>query len=317
VVLTDYVFPQFGGLHWFAYLRERCRPIPRQKGLSLCCGDGLVERWLLQSGICAACEGIDISPDAIAVAQREAASAGIGTLTYRVADVERLRLQPNFYDLAVGWMGLHHIDKLSRLLIEVKRALRPGGVLVVNEYVGPSRFQMPSEQVGLINEWLTKLPERLRVTVAGDVRQSFRPPSVAEVIARDPSEALHPDQILPLVRHHFTIVEQTNYGGGLLFWLLCEILQNFDPDSGEDRGWLERFYTAERDAMARGELQSDFAFVVARKPEQPDGATREARRRSREADRAPLHRRDLAGTAAQHRAGSGAVGSPFQDGRIR
>jgi SAM-dependent methyltransferase len=190
-----------------------------------------------------------------------------------VADVETLRLPPDAYDLVIAWMALHHVEHVLRLVQEVKRALRPGGVFVVNEYVGPARFQMPGAQASLINEWLMRLPEELRRTPSGEVRDGFTPPTIEEVIAADPSEAVNSDQILPALERCFSTLERTDYGGPLLNWLLHDLTQNFDPENDEHRAWLQRLFAAEREVLNSGQLKSDFSFVIAEKPD-GDGVTR-------------------------------------------
>jgi SAM-dependent methyltransferase len=264
-VLNDYVFPQLGGRNWCSYVGDRCRPIPRERCLSLACGDGSLERNLARMGICLAYEGLDFSPEAIALCREAAEREGLATLTYRVADLETIRLARASCDLVIGWMGLHHIEGLSRLFGEVARSLRAGGLFVFNEYVGPARFQLPSHQVELIDEWLRKLPEELRRSGAGPIRDSFRPPTVAEVVASAPSEAVSSDQILPLVKRNFMVREQVDYGGALLHWVLHDITHKFDPENQEHRAWLSRLYAAERDLMDRGILASDFSLVIAEK----------------------------------------------------
>jgi len=265
-VLRECVFPRLGGLDWFTFLREKCRPVPRESCLSLCCGDGSVERHLVRMDICRACEGVDISPAAIDVCRQDAALAGLSALTYRVADAETIRLPAASYDLVIGWMALHHIQNLSRLFRQVRRALRPDGLFVINEYVGPARFQAPQSQVDLINEWLHRLPARLRVGSDGQVRDRWVPPSAEHVAGIDPSEAVSSDRILPALEREFMTIERIDYGGGLLHWVLHDITQNFSPDDAEATSWLRRLRDAERDLMERGVLTSDFSLLIVRPP---------------------------------------------------
>ncbi len=263
-VVRGYVFPQFGGTSWYRFLRERCRPTPRRLALSLCSGDGAVERQLLKWGVCRACEGVDISPALVAWARGRARAEGVANVTYRVADVETMELTGNCYDLVVGWMGLHHLSHLRGMFARVRGALRRDGLFVVNEYVGPARFQMPSAQVELICEWLARLPPSLRVTASGEVRNGFRPPRPEEVAAEDPTEAISSDRILPELERQFEIVERVDYGGNLLQWVLLDITQNFQADNPEHQAWLERLFEAEREFLRQGAVSSDFTFVIAR-----------------------------------------------------
>jgi SAM-dependent methyltransferase len=219
---------------------------------------------MIKRQIVRACEGVDISPQSVAACKEAAKANALTTLTYRVGDVEKLALPRDTYDLVVGWMALHHLADPGRVFARVSRALRPNGVFVVNEYIGPPRFQMPDLQAKLIDEWVRKLPEELRRTSTGVIGQGFTPPTVAQVIARDSSEAIASDRILPELERHFVIVERVDYGGMLLQWILEDTAQNYDRHNSEHQAWLGRLYDAERDILRRGLLRSDFTFIIAR-----------------------------------------------------
>jgi len=266
-VLRGYVFPQFQGKHWYQYLADRYCPQPRTRGLSLCCGDGEIERNLLRFRICQMCEGLDVSSRAVELARHQAAAAGLADrLAYRVADVERARFTPDSCDLIVAWMALHHLRKLGHIFREVKRALKPDGIFIINEYVGPPRFQVPDDQVACINSLLASLPEELRRKPDGvTIKDRFVRPRLSEIIRHDPSEAVSSHRILPQLRRHLAVVEEVAYGGAILQWLLAGIVQNFREDHPHHRAHLERLYAAERDALQNGRFASDFAFVVAKR----------------------------------------------------
>ena len=101
-----------------------------------------------------------------------------------------------------------------------------------------------------MNRFLDALPPRLRALPSGQPRPRQGRATVAAMIAADPSEAVRSSDILPVLRHHFDIIEERPLGGALLHLGLSEIAQNFDPDRPEDREWLERLAAAE-DAAAR------------------------------------------------------------------
>ncbi len=262
-VLRDYVFPSLHGLDWYCFIAERyCQTGPRRKALSLCCGKGDLERGLFLTGVCSDFDGIDISPEAIEISQREALALD-GTFSYRVADLERITLPEGAYDLVLGWMGLHHLRNLSHLFAQVRRSLRPGGLFVVNEYVGPPRFRMTAAAVRLVNEWQSQVPPELLRVPGGEIRGVFTSPDPAEVARRDPSEAVSSHRLLPELARHFHILERCDYGGTLVQWALADILPNFNHDNPEHRAYLEKLYEMERQAIRTGVIESDFAFVVA------------------------------------------------------
>jgi len=267
-VCWEYVFPQFGGVDWYRYIVERCCPEARAVGLSVCCGSGFVEREFVKQGICEAIEGVDISPEAVEVCRREAESAGLSDrLTYRVADVERIELKPHSYDLVVAWMALHHLRRLEHVFREVRRALRPEGIFIINEYVGPARFQVPEERVAIINRILADVPESLRRTLDGEVKERFEPPQLSDIIRYDPSEAVRSDHIMPLLKQTFAVTDCIGYGGTILYWVLQGIVHNFKGDDPEHRAVLGRLYAAEREVLEGGRFGSDFAIAIALRPE--------------------------------------------------
>ncbi len=266
-VLRDYVFPQFGDKPWYRYVADRYCTQPREHGLSLCCGEGEVERNLLRYVICRTCEGVDVSPHALEVARREAAAAGFADrLKYRAADIERLCLPAETYDIVVGWMALHHLRNLRHVFREVRRALKPNGIFIINEYVGSARFQVPDDRVEIINSLLDSLPEELKQKADGTgIKERFVRLPLPDIIRHDPSEAVSSHRILPELRRHFAIAEQISYGGTVLQWVLEGILQNFREDDPEHRAHLEQLYAAERELLESGRFASDFAFVIARR----------------------------------------------------
>ena len=264
-VLWRYVFPQFGGKDWYRYLAERYCPQPRPLALSLCSGFGHIERDFVKHGICVSAEGVDVSPEAVEVSRRAAEAAGLSDrLSYRVADIERAHLEAGKYDIIVAWMALHHLRRLKHVFRQVRRALKPDGILILNEYVGPARFQLPDPQVALINLALSPVPEGLRRLPDGRCKDRFDRPLLRDIISRDPSEAVRSDRILPCLRRHLVILEHIQYGGTILDSVLQGISQNFDSGNPDHRAVLDRLYAAEREALAGGEFPSDFAFAVAR-----------------------------------------------------
>jgi hypothetical protein len=70
--------------------------------------------------------------------------------------------------------------------------LRPGGLLVLVEYVGPNRFQLTDKAQLLMDRLIAILPQSYRRNLRDPtiVKQHVQRPSVADVIAVDPSEAI-------------------------------------------------------------------------------------------------------------------------------
>lgn len=238
-------------------------PVPR--ALTIGCGTGELERGLSPLGFAAAHEGIDVAPGAVAKAAAAAGVAGLSHLRYRVADANSLRLEPESLDVVFGVHSIHHVAELEHVFEEVARALKPGGLLFLNEFVGPSRLQWTDRQLQVVNGLLRVLPQELRVSlVDGRVKQKARRPTAAEVIATDPSEAVRSGEILAVAAAFFEVLEVRPYGGTILQLLLDDIAGNFSrPDAGT-RALLAAICDLEWALIESGDLSSDFAVVVAR-----------------------------------------------------
>lgn len=236
---------------------------PVARVLSLGCGHGALERALCTIELAERYDAIDIAPRAIAEARRLAAEAGLTHIHYQVGDLEHADLPDGAFDMVFAHQSAHHIEDLDGLFAAARRALRPGGVLHLHEFVGPDRFQWTDAQLDNINAFVGALPERYRRLPNGELRPPRRRPTIAEMIEADPSEAIRSSAIVEAVGRHFRVIELRELGGALLHDGLCGIAQNFDPASDEDRAHLEAFFALEDRLMAEGVVGSDFVTVTA------------------------------------------------------
>jgi SAM-dependent methyltransferase len=252
----------YGRLAELLAARGWALPVPR--ALSLGCGFGALERDLVARGLVQHFEAFDLAEGAIAEARRLAAQAGLDQrIAYRVADLEHVDFPPGSIDVVFAHSSVHHVERLEALFAAVARALRPGGLFHLHEFVGPTRFQWTDAQLQLGNALLDALPPHLRRLPNGTPKPPLTRPTIADMIAADPSEAIRSADILPLLRTRFTVIEERPLGGALLHNVLGDIAQNFDPDSVQDSAILSRLFAAEDAAMAAGTIGTDFATATA------------------------------------------------------
>jgi SAM-dependent methyltransferase len=81
----------------------------------------------------------DLSPAIIALAQQNAATAGLRNVSTKVADGEDLGVEAGGFDSAVCRLGLMLFPDPRRALRELHRALRPGGSICVMVFGRPDR----------------------------------------------------------------------------------------------------------------------------------------------------------------------------------
>jgi hypothetical protein len=136
---------------------------------------------------------------------------------------------------------------------------------MVNEFVGPSRFQWTDRQLDLANALVALIPEELRRDLNGvGVKTEVSRPTVNEMIASDPSEAVRSAEIESLVKDHFDVFEEWNWGGTLNHLIFQNIAGNFDPDNVYHRNIIELLIHHENVLIREGLLPSDFKVFFAR-----------------------------------------------------
>jgi 2-polyprenyl-3-methyl-5-hydroxy-6-metoxy-1,4-benzoquinol methylase len=109
---------------------------PGTRVLELGCGPGWLSIFLARCG--ADVLGTDISPGMIDVARR-AADREASSARFEVADMEMLEVGRNF-DACVIYEALHHTPEPALVLRSARRALRPGGQLLLVEPNWMHRF---------------------------------------------------------------------------------------------------------------------------------------------------------------------------------
>lgn len=130
--------------------------------LILGCGDGWLEQSLARQGSFQHFDAYDIADKRVNLARIVAEKEGLD-ISYYVADVNKLKLPPDQYDAVWVTQAMHHFEDLESVLSEVSKALKPTGHLVLNEYVGPNRFQFSKRQKELVNHCLNLLPNHYRI----------------------------------------------------------------------------------------------------------------------------------------------------------
>jgi SAM-dependent methyltransferase len=237
-------------MEWFA---DKYVPVALPLGLSVGCGTGLLERDVFLKGICERVEGVDFSPEAITEARRDAEEGGLARrLAYRVEDINAIRLPRAAYDIVFFHGSLHHIRNVERVLEEVHAALKPGGLLFLDEYMGPSRSEWREADWGFARSAFDALPEEVK----------NRPELAIPLPMDDPSESVRSSAILPAVRRLFDVLEDRPYGGNLLWFVFpCLDMARLREDRTDA---LSRLIALEDHLLDKRWVESYFRVIVAR-----------------------------------------------------
>lgn len=131
------------------------------KGVRLCelgCGPGWMTRFAARHGVDAV--GYDISPQMIEIARERAAEEGVDA-RFEVGDMEALELDRAF-DACLTYDALHHSPRPELVFRTARRALRPGGRLLIAEPNWKQRFQGRDASAAYGTTELGYTPRRLK-----------------------------------------------------------------------------------------------------------------------------------------------------------
>ena len=220
---------------------------PLARGLSIGCGTGLLERDLRWLRICEEVDAFDISPESIRLARERAASDGFDHVHFEVADCEQYDYRRDHYDAVFFHGSMHHMSDPAALLDRIAPALHDGGLIFLDDYVGPSRDQWRAVDLSLAQAAYDKLPRAWRTV------ETLSPPFDAS----DPSEMIRSDAILPAVRAHFETLWERPYWGNILFPVLSNVVEA-EAGAADAEGILNDLIAYERRLVRDGVIKTPY-----------------------------------------------------------
>lgn len=217
-----------------------------ERALSIGCGTGALERDLVRRGLVARIDAFDGSTNSLRLARELAAADGLSSrIRYFAYDFNRGVPPRGKYDAVFIHQALHHVENLEILLRAVMMRLRSGGLLYLDEYIGPSRADWSDELIAPHRAVFDSIPATERRVDRFDL----------PIQPDDPSEAIRSSEILRALGIGFRIVALRPYGGNLLSVLYPHL--SASPET------MRRLIEEERKRLAGGE-NSYYAVIVAR-----------------------------------------------------
>lgn len=235
--------------------------------LSLGCGAGGNELKWARFGAFRRIDAYDLSEARIELARKRAKEDGYdAVLNFKTGDVFQLTGRENCYDVVICEASLHHFSPLDKILSRIESYLKEDGFFIINEFVGPTRFQWADRQLEVINALLSLLPSKYKVRWGGNLVKSrvFRP-SRFSMVLWDPSEAVESSNIMPLLHQMFDVLEVKAYGGTILQMLFHDIAHNFLSDDKETSDFIALCIDIETKLLKHNDIESDFVIAVCRK----------------------------------------------------
>ena len=88
-------------------------------------------------------EGIDISTEMMKIGRKKVEARGLSRkIVFREGEAENIPFEDNRFDVVMVAFGVRNFDDLELGISEMKRVLKPGGVMLILEFSHPGRFPM-------------------------------------------------------------------------------------------------------------------------------------------------------------------------------
>jgi ubiquinone/menaquinone biosynthesis C-methylase UbiE len=196
---------------------------------------------------------VEASPRRIVRLRRRLQGFG-GRVRLQTQDLNFPALSAQHYDLIIAASGTFRVVNLEFFFDEIAQALRPGGLLALISYVGERRQVYAPARLALVNAALAEIPARFRLDEGKGIG-----PANQDTIA--PFGAARSDEILPIVRARFDVVEE--HLAGRLFPL--HLYLDIPALEREAPALLERLLARERELASHPAATPCTAYVVLRR----------------------------------------------------
>lgn len=168
------------------------------------------------------------------------------------ADLNFVQLPAATYDAVWSSGCLHHIVNLEQLLAQVERALKPGGLFAIRDYVGERRMRFAPARLARINAALRQVPARFRRV------EAVTPPPIQGL---SPFCGVRADDIVALATARFDVVHRAFTGA--LFPLNFAV--DLDAVAREAPEVLAQLQAAEEAALREADARPCGVYLVLRK----------------------------------------------------
>ncbi len=200
-VIASYVNRTISGNEqktWHTYIKEKYDHFDH--GCSLGSGIGFEEEKLIKLNLFDKLDLYELSETAMNKFKNRVLSQDDLKTQFNttITDLNFISLPENQYDFILCNTILHHVINLEHVLNEVNKALKPNGILVINDYCGEDRFFWTEEKRSFLNATISLMNSKYGTILNPVVKHPN-----AVVSAVTPFEAIRSSKIIPLVKTLF------------------------------------------------------------------------------------------------------------------
>jgi SAM-dependent methyltransferase len=249
-----------------ALLRRQLGERRFRRAISIGCGEARKEMGLLGLDLVEHFTLAEIAELRVQRGQELALQRGLERRTefHRVDALAHFR-EPAF-DLVYWNNALHHMLDVRAALQWSRSVLVEGGVLYVNDFVGPNRMQLSACTLQIGTALRRTLPAHLLRGRgrwrAGRLCTELSNVDPEDLASRDPTECADSERILPELRALFPTHVLAPLGGVIYHTALNDVLANLDP--ARDSHWLDLAFELEHLCIEAGRFQ--YAAAIASEP---------------------------------------------------
>jgi SAM-dependent methyltransferase len=211
---------------------------------------------------------VDLNPRVYNAAQRRAAEQRL-PIRFQSLDLNRVELQPGYFDVIYAVASIHHILNLEHLFTQLHRGLKDDGQLVIVDIIGKTQVEFWRENVEYAARVVKRLPGRFRGRFDRwpSARLFFDPytiisPYVEPEIQRG-MEGIRQEEIVPLLDRWFHPAKVFYYDAYMRLICTNPVLgPRLDPGNRVDRELLQSLIDEEMAVIASGKLRPTEVFGI-------------------------------------------------------
>lgn len=237
--------------------KEVLKLVSRPKCLALGCGDMKGEYRFFQSMKASEIDAFDISDGQKNNFYDKVYDSKI-PVDYKLSDVNKIELKPEYYDLVYIQHAYHHFTNLEHITSQIYQSLKPNGIFALNDYVGPKYLQRSKSQLEVCEQIWNIMSNKYKRKANGQLCNKVHVPDKEKL---SPFEAIRSDEIIPTLEKHFQFKEKFVYGG-VVFPLVNGFSHNYNQKDVNDMLVLKMLWTMDRILIDNKIIQPNFCLAL-------------------------------------------------------